>query len=65
MTRSRTYELVDDRLGGSLETSLRLWRECQVSVPAMTRILAASTGVDMSPETVRRWLRRLDDQAAA
>lgn len=64
MTRSRTYELVDDRLGGDLDRNLRFWRECQVSMPAMTRMLAAQTGVNVSFETVRRWVRELNGSAA-
>jgi hypothetical protein len=64
MGQSRTYQLVDVLIGGDLDHRLRLWKSCQVSVPAMARLLEADTGVDLSPETVRRWVRALNGRAA-
>lgn len=59
---SHAYLRLQDRLGDSLETTLRLWHECQVSAEAASRLLTAETGVVVSAETIRRWFKELDGE---
>lgn len=49
--------LLDQRLDGQLDTRLRYWNDHGVAAEAMARLLHTETGVKLSGETVRRWLR--------
>lgn len=55
------YALVNDRLGGTLDAQLKLWRAAGVSYQAMSRIINLETGVPVSRESVRQWVLALDE----
>lgn len=56
--RSDKYILIESRIEGALEDQLKEWQAARVSAGAMARLLAQLTAVDVSSETVRRWLRQ-------
>lgn len=60
---SDTYALAQERLGAPLDNLLKFWRSAGVSAPAISRLLAAETRVEVSPQTIRRWLRQVESAA--
>jgi hypothetical protein len=50
------FQLIDDRYDGHLEEHLRTWTAASVSIQAISRLIRQQTGVDVSGQTVRRWL---------
>ncbi len=54
--RTSTYPLVDQILGGNLAKTLTDWREEGLTYRQMSDRLKAEHGVDISIETVRRWM---------
>lgn len=68
MDLGRTYHLCNQAMDGHLESQLRRWARARVSARAAAEMLTAELGIPLSRETVRRWLRELDngdDEAAA
>ncbi len=64
MARTSTFLLYDRILEGGLRSLLLGWRDEGVSITDMTFRLH-ERDVKVAPETVRRWLHRLDQEAAA
>ena len=64
MARTSTFLLYDRILDGGLQARLLEWREEGVSVTDMAYRLR-DKDVKVAPETVRRWLHRIDREAAA
>ncbi len=64
MARTSTFHLYDRILDGGLQALLLGWREEGVSVTDMAFRLREQD-VKVAPETVRRWLHRIDQEAAA
>jgi transposase-like protein len=64
MARTSTIHLSDRILDGGLQALLLGWREEGVSVTDMAFRLR-ERDVKVAPETVRRWLHRIDREAAA
>lgn len=62
MVRTPKYELAEERLGRDLAEQLRLWQSHGISAPAIARFLAAETRVIVTAETVRTWLRLVDEE---
>ena len=50
------FRLIDERYGGRFEEHLRTWQAANVSAPAIARLVRQQAGVDVSGQTVRRWL---------
>lgn len=63
MVATPKYELIEERLHRPLAPQLRVWREHGVSAPAIARLLAAETRVVVTAETIRTWLRMVEDAA--
>lgn len=63
MARSSTFDLFDRILEGKLPSLLEQWRADGVSVTDMSFKLR-EYDVKVAPETVRRWLKRMDDTEA-
>lgn len=62
---AKKWALIDERLGDTdLAERLLYWRTAGVPANAMARLLTIKTGVVVSGETVRTWLRQLDGEAA-
>lgn len=57
--RGTFYQLVDLAIGGDLEEHLRRWGRARVPYRAMARLIQDETGVRISDETIRRWVRSL------
>lgn len=53
--RSRSYQLVEDRLGRDLEDWVGEQRQRSNSWHAIAVELAAKTAVTVTPETLRQW----------
>lgn len=64
MAVSHAWERIDERLGGSLDQRLRTWAHARVPAEAIRRLLIDATGVHVSGETVRRWVRQINGEAA-
>jgi len=65
MARTSTFLLYDRILNGKLEPLLLAWRAEGVSVTDMAFRLRAQEQIKVAPETVRRWLRKLDAEQVA
>lgn len=64
MERTALFQLVDRALGGQLEAMLRSWVRAGVSRRAAAKLLTeALDGVQIAPETIRRWMTDLPDDA--
>lgn len=63
MVLTPKYQLIEDRLNRDLAGQLRTWGNAGVSCPAIARLLYAETRVLVVPETIRKWLRGLEDAA--
>lgn len=59
MDMGRTYHLCNQAMGGQLEPQLRRWARARVSARAVAEMITAELGIELSRETVRRWLREL------
>jgi hypothetical protein len=57
------FRLIDDRLAGRFEEHLRTWAAAGVSAQAVARLIRQQAGVDVSGQTVRRWLLILADES--
>ena len=57
-------EFVDQRLNGELDTRLRAWLAADYTLAQMVDALSEA-GVEVSRETVRRWLLELKAKPAA
>lgn len=64
MARTSTFILYDRILDGGLQALLLGWRDEGVSVTDMAYRLR-DQDIRVAPETVRRWLHRIDREAAA
>lgn len=66
MSRSSTFLLFEARVSDryDLPSEMRRWRSAGVSAEAIARLLEMDTGMSISGETVRRWMRVLDAVAA-
>lgn len=64
MAPKSTFLLYDRILNGKLEPLLLGWRAEGVSITDMAFRLREEQ-IKVAPETVRRWLRRIDEQSAA
>lgn len=63
MHRTALYRLTDRALDGRLEETLRTWLRAGISRRAAHRLLTeALGGIEIAPETVRRWMSELDAQ---
>lgn len=61
--RSALYLLTDRALDGRLEELLRRWRDAGVTRRTAARLLAQELdGIEISFETVRRWINDLEDE---
>jgi hypothetical protein len=61
MERTALFKLIDKALDGQLEELLRSWARAGVSRRAAARLLTdALGGIEIAPETVRRWMAELD-----
>jgi hypothetical protein len=61
MERTALYKLADRVLGGRLEHMLRTWARAGVSRRAAAKLLTdALGGIEISPETVRRWMTEVE-----
>lgn len=57
MTQTALYRLVNLALGGELESNLRMWNRAGLSKRAAAALLReALGGIEISPDTVRRWM---------
>lgn len=56
MARSELFPLADRAVGGRLAVLLNRYRETEPSLRAIAQRLADDHGIDVSHETVRRWL---------
>lgn len=68
MERTALYKLADRVLGGRLEHMLRTWARAGVSRRSAAKLLTdALGGIEISPETLRRWMADVeaDDGASA
>lgn len=63
--RTAMFILADRVLDGELEPRIRRWREAGVSLRAIQALLAHDLGTKPALETVRRWVRFIEDGAAA
>lgn len=64
--RTALFQLVDRALDGELEGLLRSWTRAGVSRRAAARLLTeALEGIQIAPETVRRWMADLADENGA
>jgi hypothetical protein len=62
MERTALFKLIDQALDGQLEDLLRSWARAGVSRRAAARLLTDSLGgIEIAPETVRRWMRELGE----
>lgn len=59
-----TFDLADKALGGQLEESLSAWRADGLTIDRIAQRLQGD-GIDVSRETVRRWLQKLGIEEAA
>lgn len=59
-----TFDLANIALGGQLEGSLSEWRAEGMTIDRIAQRLQ-SDGIDVSRETVRRWLQKLGIDEAA
>lgn len=57
---SRTFDLVDQLLDGTLAARLREWRADGLSLREITTRLDADHGVYISHETIRAWLADIE-----
>lgn len=65
MERTALFKLIDQALDGRLEELLCSWVRAGVSRRSAARLLTeALGGIEIAPETVRRWMRELSDEAA-
>ncbi len=64
MRTTPKYLLIQDRIGGDLEGYLRKLKQARISAPAIARLIAAETEVEITPVTVRDWLRDLNGAVA-
>lgn len=57
-----TYELTDKLLDGKLDELLREWRSADppLTFDAIARKLASDYGIELSRETIRRWVAPRD-----
>lgn len=63
MERTALFQLVDRALQGQLESLLRSWLRAGVSRRSAAKLLTeALDGIQIAPETVRRWMVELDDE---
>lgn len=58
--RSAKFQLIELRIGQDLAERLGVWRRAGVAAAAMARLLTLESGVPLTGETVRSWLRDLD-----
>lgn len=58
------YELIQDRLGQDLRGYLLQLHEARLSYPAISRLIKQQTGVAITSQTVRLWVRELVGTAA-
>lgn len=65
MPRTSTFILYDRILDGRLERLLTDLRSQGLSAPEIRDRLRDGEGVNVSPETIRRWIRALDEQVAS
>lgn len=61
MVRTPKYELIQERLGRPLSGQLRFWRAARLSAPAIARLIFNETRVRVTGETIRQWLRALEE----
>ena len=59
------YSLLDRLLEGTLDDRLREWRSEGLSLNGITKRLHREHDIDVSTDTVRRWLMEIDRQAKA
>lgn len=63
MERTALFQLVDRALEGQLVALLRSWARAGVSRRAAAKLLTeALNGIQIAPETIRRWMADLDDE---
>jgi hypothetical protein len=55
------YVLADRVLDGQLEARLRQWRAAGVSLRSIQALLEHDLGIKPALETIRRWLRDLEN----
>lgn len=67
MHKTATFLLCEARFSGpgDFVSWLQLLRGYEVSAPAIARLILKETSVRVSAETVRRWIRALEEAAAA
>lgn len=58
------YSMLDRLLGGTLEDRLRRWSDDGLSLAAITKRLLVEHDIDVSTDTVRRWLDELGIEKA-
>jgi hypothetical protein len=61
MDMGRTYHLCNQAMDGRLESQLRRWARARVPARAVAEMLTEELGINLSRETVRRWLRELPE----
>lgn len=58
--RTSFFLLADRVMGGNLEQNIRRWRSAGVSLRAMQALLTEELGVRPALETVRSWVRAVE-----
>jgi hypothetical protein len=64
-TPSRTYQLIEERLDGTLAEFVRNRRQPSTSWRNLAAEIHTLTGVDVSYETLRSWFAESDSEPAA
>ena len=59
------YSLLDRLLEGTLDDRLRQWKADGLSLASITKRLHTEHDIDVSTDTVRRWLAAIEQQAQA
>lgn len=56
------YLRIEQRLNRSLADQLRHWKQARLTAPSIARLLTLETGVPISPQSIRLWMRAIEDE---